>query len=237
MRTSFAIIVFTLASLSLWGQKYPERRMVRAGNSQYEKQNYVEAEVAYRRAIEKTPDSYEASDNLAKSLYKQKRWDEAAKLLAPLAADSLRREHSAAAYYDLGNALFRQRKLEEALEAYKQSLRINPDDMEAKFNLAYTQKLLDKNKGGGQDDKQDDQNQDQQQQDQQQQGRNKDQKQDQQDGNDGSKPQPQPGDQAGVSRQEAEQMLQAIQAAEDKTREKTDGEKVRAAAAKGGKNW
>ena len=73
------------------------------------------------------------------------------------------------AFYNLGNAQFKQQKYKEALESYKQSLRLNPADQQAKYNYAYTKRLLDDNKdggGGGDDDKNQDkdQNQDQQQQ-------------------------------------------------------------------------
>ncbi|WP_304401580.1 tetratricopeptide repeat protein [uncultured Alistipes sp.] len=127
-------------------QKYPERRHIRSGNGQYEKGDYTGAEVSYLRALEKTPDSYESAFNLADALYKQKRYDEAAEICGRLAADSLHGQHAARAWFNRGNALFQQRKLEEALEAYKNSMRLDPDDMEAKFNYAYTKKLLEKEK-------------------------------------------------------------------------------------------
>ena len=85
------------------------------------------------------------------------------------AADSLRTDgERAEAFYNLGNAQFKQQKYKEALESYKQSLRLNPADQQAKYNYAYTKRLIDDNEdggGGGDDKNQDkDQNQDQQQQ-------------------------------------------------------------------------
>ena len=44
-------------------------------------------------------------------------------------------ELASAAWYNLGNALYRQQQLERALEAYKQALRLNPRDGDAKHNL------------------------------------------------------------------------------------------------------
>ncbi len=220
MKRILTFILAVMASAPLAAQRYPERGIVRAGNRQYERENYVEAEINYRRALEKSPECYEATANLAKSLYKQKRWDEAAGLFGRIAVDSLHRSSAAATWYDNGNALFQQRKLEEAIEAYKQSLRINPSDQEAKFNLAYAQKLLDKNKGGGDDDKD-----------------NKDNKDNQQDQQKQPEPRPaQPKDaREGMSEQEAAQILQAMQMSEDKTREKVDEKKPKEAPR--GKNW
>ena len=91
------------------------------------------------------------------------------------AADSLRTdEERAEAFYNLGNAQFKQQKYKEALESYKQSLRLNPADQQAKYNYAYTKRLIDDNEdggGGGDDDKNQDKDQNQ---DQQQQGNGQD---------------------------------------------------------------
>ena len=266
MRSTIILGLMLLWAGSAFGQKYPERRDIRSGNKLYEKGDYTEAEVAYRRALEKASESYEGNFNLADALYKQKRYDEAAQMNARLAADSAYAEYAAAAYFNQGNALFQQRKLEEALEAYKNCMRLDPNDQQAKFNYAYTKKLLEKdqqNQQNNQDNQQNnnqnnqqnqdqnkDQNDNQQNQDKNQQDQNKDQDnqnsqnpQDQQ--NDGSgdqnrdqqdqnqQPQPQNG---GMSREEAERMLDAVQGSEDNTKKKVDAQKVRAVGASG-KNW
>lgn len=271
IRSTIIVVLMLFSAGAAFGQKYPERRDIRSGNKLYEKGDYTEAEVAYRRALEKNPESYEGNFNLADALYKQKRYDEAAQLNARLAADSASVEHAAAAYFNQGNALFQQRKLEEALEAYKSCMRLDPNDQEAKFNYAYTKKLLEKenqnqnnqnnlNNQNDQNQNQDqnkDQNDNQQNQDQNQQDQNKDQNNDQNDQNnqndqnpqdqqnDGSggqnpdqqdqnqQPQPQNG---GMSREEAERMLDAVQSSEDNTKKKVDAQKVRAVGASG-KNW
>ena len=158
------------------------------------------------------------------------------------AADSLRTdEERAMAFYNLGNAQFKQQKLKEALQSYKNSLLLNPLDMEAKYNYAYTKKLLEDQQqdGGGGNDNQD-QNQDQNQnqnQDQQQGGndqkqdQNKDQKQDQ---NQDQQPQSQQ-PQQGISEQEQQQILDAIQAQEDRTQEKL--KEKQGVIVRGTKNW
>jgi tetratricopeptide (TPR) repeat protein len=164
-------------------------------------------------------------------------------------------------HYNAGNSLFQQRKLEEALEEYKNALRANPSDMDAKFNLAYTKKLLEKDKQQqqqNQDDKNQDKNKDQnqdnkdnkdqqqnqdQQQDKQNQDQNKDKDNNQDKNNDQNqqqnqddKQQPQDSKQS-MSRNDAEQLLNAMQMSEDKTREKVDAQEAKAAVAVSGKNW
>lgn len=244
-RLRFALLVMPglCVALSASAQKYPERSTIRSGNKQYEKGDYVGAEVSYRRALEQNPRSGEAAFNLVDALYKQELYDEAAQVAVQVAADSSDTGRMAKAYYNQGNALFQQRKLKEALEAYKSSLRLNPADQEAKFNLAYTKKLLEQDKDN--QDQQNDKNQDQDQQnDKNQNNKNPDQdkndpkndpKQDQSDkdqgkNDEGKQPPPQ------MSKEEAERMLDAMQGNEDNTKEKMEGDKVKMVG-RSGKNW
>lgn len=118
------------------------------------------------------------------------------------------------AHYNKGNALFGERKLEEALESYKEAMRNDPADMDAKFNYAYVKKLLEKSD----DDQPQEQPEEQPQGGQGEQGG----------GDDGQEPQG-----GGMSRADAEAMLDALAAQE---RTETEGEK-RPAATATGKNW
>lgn len=244
MKALFCTFVSVLLTLGASAQRYPERSDIRSGNRAYEQGDFPRAEVAYRRALEKAPDSPEANFNLSNALYKQERYDEAAKLAGQIAADTTDVLRQAKAYYNQGNAYFKQRKLQEALEAYKNSLRINPSDQEAKFNLAYTQKLLEQNQDDDQNkdkDKNKDQNdQNQQNQDNSNQDKNDDQNQQQQNPdnpnqqNDQQEQQPPP--QGGMSQEEADRMLDAMQGNEDNTKQKMEEKKVRPVG-RSGKNW
>ncbi|MDR0955238.1 MAG: tetratricopeptide repeat protein [Rikenellaceae bacterium] len=262
--------IMTLALLAmgqvLFGQLLPERRKVRQGNREYARENYVEAESRYMGALSKNPASYEGNFNLGTALYKQGRFAEAEERFGQLSQVPYLPETWAQTLYNQGNAQVSQyktggdkEKLKGALEAYKQSLRINPNDQEAKFNLAYVQKLLEDEEGGGgggnddqNQDQDQDQNQDQQNQDQNQDQQNQDQNQDQQDQNQDQQDQDQnqdsgdPNEQQGegqqpppqgqMSREEAEQLLSALQNSEDQTREKVDAQQA-AVVQKSGKNW
>ena len=243
--------VFTLlGSADAHAQKYKERRFIRSGNELYEKGDYVESEVSYRRAIEEAAGSLEANYNLAASLYKQEQFKEAAQMYESIRADStIENEVSSQVLYNSGNSLFKQRELEKALEAYKSSLRINPNDMEAKFNLAYTQKLLeeDKKKQEQEDQNKDDQDKKDDQQDKENQNKDDQKDKDDKEGDkdqdkkdDQQKPEDKEGEgeqnRGNISKQDAEQMLNAVQMEEDKTREKQDAKKVKTVG-KSGKNW
>ncbi len=257
-------MVFLFAALGASAQNMPERSEVRRGNRQYNKGNYEKSIERYERALGAAPESFEAIYNLGNALYKAERFDKAEQTMRKAAADSLRADgERAEAFYNLGNAQFKQQKYKEALESYKQSLRLNPDDQEAKYNYAYTKRMLDENKdggGGGNDDQNQDKDQNQ---DQQQQGGGED-KQDKQDGDrqqddqnqqgddqeqqgeQQNPPQPDKGDEgdeqgeqqpvpAGISPQEQEQMLDAIQAQEDRTQDKL--KEKQGVVVRGKKNW
>lgn len=265
MQRYVILLAALLAAVSALGQQMPERREVRKGNRLYNKGEYQQSIERYGRALMLDPASFEATYNLGNALSKAEMYDKAEQMQNRAAADTLRSDtERAEAYYNLGNTQFRQKKYREALESYKRSLLLNPDDREAKYNYAYTKHLLDdeqKNGGGGGGD-QNQQNKDQQNQqgqnnqNQQGQDQNKDQNKDQQDqnkdqqdqnqdqqgqgqgqpdGKDGEQGegQPRPED---ISPQEQEQMLDAIQAQEDRTQEKLK-EKRRAMVVRSGKNW
>ncbi len=239
-------------------QKMPERRLVRKGNRQFGRERYDKSIESYTRALEAAPTSFEAAYDLANAMFRAERYDSAEQTLKSVVADSTRSDiDRSEAVYNLGNAQFAQQKLKEALASYRAAMRLNPDDQEAKYNYAYTKHLLqqqeqqeqqqnDRNKDGGNDDQNKDQSQDQK---QNQQGDDKQDNapNDPQQG-DGEQNRPQDGDrddrsegegqpqpQSGISEQEREAMLEAIQAQEDKTQDKLK-EKT-GVLVRGGKNW
>lgn len=255
-------VVLTVATLALaasaYAQKFPERRHIREGNRHYESQRFADAEKAYRRALQKDSLSVEGAFNLGDAHYATGNFAAAEEQFRRVAErkEGVNNEQKAAAYYNLGNAQFQQQKMGEALESYKESLKLNPSNLEAKFNYAYT-KAMKEQQEQNQDNQQNQDNKDQQN-DQQQQGNNNQQQNQQQNNNDqqqgqddqqqqqpeqpeGDKPKPsegadqQPQSQVGPSK-ENEQVLNAVQAAEDKTREKVDAERV-VGVARSGKNW
>nr|WP_290015553.1 tetratricopeptide repeat protein [uncultured Alistipes sp.] len=247
----FLYILFLFAFLSASAQQMPERREVRKGNRSYHKGDYQKAVERYTQALTYAPGSFEGTYNLGSALCKAEMFDKAEQTMARAAADTLRTdEERAQAFYNLGNAQFLQKKYKEALESYRRSLLLDPADMEAKYNYAYTKKLLDENEN--QNSENNNNQQQEQEQDKNQQEQSRDNNQEQQDNNeeerDGQQD-PSESDQndknnnegqeqpvpAGISEQEQQQMLDAIQAQEDKTQEKL--KEKQGVIVRGGKNW
>ncbi|MBP3482569.1 MAG: tetratricopeptide repeat protein [Alistipes sp.] len=266
------LFIFTLAAAAfvasvseVAAQSLPERSLVRKGNRQFGRERYEKSVDSYTRALEAAPNNFEATYNLSNALFRSERYDKAEQTMMRAAADSTRTDtERAEAFFNLGNTQFMQKKLQEALESYKNSLRLNPSDMEAKYNYAYTKRLLeqqqnqenqddkdnkddkqdgqqdkDKQQGDGKDNNDNGQNDDRDSQgDDKQQNSGQDDDRDGQDDNGGQDDKQ--GDdsrqsQSGISPEQQEAMLEAIQAQEDKTQEKV--KEKQGVIVRSSKNW
>ena len=208
-----------------------DRKEVRAGNRQYKKGNWQNAEIEYRKAQAKDSTSFAAGYNLAGALYREGNFDEAAKTLDRLKEIAPASGRAADYFYNQGNVAVQKKDWKAAVEAYKQSILLNPEDLEAKENYAYAKQMLkdEEQQGGGGDNQQDQDNKDQDN-NQDNSGQNQNQN-DNPDQNQGDRPDPQQAPQQGegdakISPQQAQQMLKAIQAREKKTQDKVNKEKA-----------
>lgn len=182
-------ILYLLAVVSLCCGCDKEKNALREGNKQFEKKAFDKAESAYRNSLAADSLYKTAEYNLAAASYKQGKSDKllsAAKYYESylLSLDHNDTLQTSACTYDIANTYFQisqsdsikaseQSKLflQKAAELYKQSLRLNPQDTNAKYNLALTQHLLkedEQQKNDQQQQQQQDQNQQQNQQQQQQ---------------------------------------------------------------------
>ncbi|GHU57576.1 hypothetical protein FACS189411_11510 [Bacteroidia bacterium] len=202
-----------------------ERTNVREGNKLYRQEKFTESEIAFRKSLEVNPRSIEGTFNLGDALYKQEKFPEAAEQYQLLAGQTQKlisdnpanADRMAQVFHNLGNIGMKNKEYAKSIEAYKQSLRLNPRNDETRYNLALAQKLLsDQQQDQDQDnkdDKQDQQNQDQNQDDQQQQPPK-------QDNNKENKTQEQKQPDEQMSQDNAQQILDAFLQDEKDTQEK-----------------
>ena len=241
-RLVVAVICAAAISPSLHGQE--EREYIRKGNRLYRKSEFAGSEGMYRLAEEEGKSSGDAVFNLGDALYRQNRFGEAAEEFSRAVqtgeADSLRQ---ADGFYNLGNSLLKEQKFSESINAYINSLKLNPDNIQAKYNLAYAQDQLKKQEEQQQQQQDQDQNQDQNQDKQNQQDQqnkdqddNKDQEQKQQDDQQ-QQQQEQQQQQSSMSREDAKRLLDALAANEKETQEKVLREKAAGARVRVIKNW
>jgi Ca-activated chloride channel family protein len=115
----------------------------RQGNKLYNQGRYDEALSAYQKAQAEQPDLAELHYNVGNTLHHKEDYQgAAAETLQGLSkADP---DLRAQAYYNLGNSFYRQGQFAEAVAAYKEALKLNPDDQDAKHNLELAQRQLDK---------------------------------------------------------------------------------------------
>lgn len=227
----YSLTAFLLALACGVCMAQTDRKEVRAGNRQYKKGNWQNAEIEYRKAQAKDSTSFAAGYNLAGALYREGNFDEAAKTLDRLKEIAPASGCAADYFYNQGNVAVQKKDWKAAVEAYKQSILLNPEDLEAKENYAYAKQMLkdEEQQGGGGDNQQDQDNKDQ---DNNQDNSGQDQNQnDNPDQNQGDRPDPQQDPQQGegdakISPQQAQQMLKAIQAREKKTQDKVNKEKA-----------
>lgn len=112
-----------------------QNQTIETGNNYYRQQQYDKAESEYRRAMTTPPPDKIAKFNLASSLIRQGKTDDANKLLSELSIKEDKPDVRSKATYDRGVIYTQQKKLEESIELYKQTLRLNPNDKEARENL------------------------------------------------------------------------------------------------------
>jgi tetratricopeptide (TPR) repeat protein len=137
---------------------------VNGGNDHYDKDQFAESEVNYRKALEKEQGLVEGHFNLGDALYKQGKFADAAQAYQEAIQRTTDKERKALAYYNIGNALVKGQDLQNAVKAYIESLKLNPEDPATKHNLSYVLRQMQQ-----QQHQQQRQNQQQNQQQQQQQ--------------------------------------------------------------------
>ena len=226
------ILILALAS-AVTVSAQTDRKEVRAGNRAFRKGDFRKSEIDYRRAVLKDSLSVAAQYNLASSLYRQDDYDGAQKALSSIAETVSGIEAAgtkADFYFNQGDVALAQKDYASAVKSFRQSLLLRPDDMDAKENYIYAKEMLRQsqdNQGGHDGDNsqnQDDQN------NQNNQDNNQQQNNDNQQQNNQNQQNPQDQNNAAaegnISRQQARQMLNAIQAKEKETQDKVKKEKA-----------
>ena len=229
------VATLLLLLLAMSASAQTDRQYIREGNRLFHRGDYANAEVSYRKALEKNPKNPQATFNLGNALMAQKKDSAAVEQFQSATRLETNPLRKAQAFHNIGVICQTHKMYGEAIEAYKNSLRLNPNDDESRYNLVlckHQKKKQDQQKQKqnqqGNDDKNKDDKKDQQKQDQ-----NKD-KQDKQDQNkDQQKEQPKPQ----MSKENAEQLLNAAIQNEKQTQDKMKKAQQQPQRRKVQKNW
>ena len=133
-------------------------------NIAFENEEYEEALNEYEKVSEDYPDRPEPDYNSANALYRMEDYEQAEEELdralgevSNVEDEILAASLAANTQFNLGNVLFQREEYEHAIEAYKQVLRDNPDDVEAKHNLELALRQLQEQQQQEQEQQQDQQ--------------------------------------------------------------------------------
>ncbi len=214
-------------------------REVYEANKLLKKKKYDKAEEKYNTALQHESNNQIALYNLATNNYLQQNAAQAREgyeRAASLTDDPVQRART---YYNIGNTHMLEKNWDAAIESYKKSLLLNPADENARYNLAYAQKMKKKDENQqNQNQQNQDQNQDQnndsqdnkdqqnksqnsKNQQNQQQNQKKEQQKDKQNKGDEQQKSQQPKPEPKLSKEEAERALQGLR---NKSRQKGQGD-------------
>lgn len=212
MRRCAYIAVILLVSTLTFAQ-HPSKLM-REGLLEYKQGNFDQAISKYKQAVQKGADKNLANYNIGTAYYKAGKQDSALMHWQTVATTDQDKELQARTWHNIGNSFVKQGSLDKAVDAYKNSLKLNPKDEDTRYNLAYAQRKL----------------QAQQQQQQQQKQQNKDEKKEQKEEPKQDKKQDQ---KENLNKEDAEKILQAM----DNKEKNLHKEKKQGIPASPSKDW
>lgn len=112
-----------------------EKQVIKQGNKAYENKEYEKAAAEYKKVTDKNPANKTANYNLGNALYKSSKADDAVKAFENAAGAATDKTDKSKAFYNKGVVLQNNNKLPECIDAYKNALKLNPQDEDARQNL------------------------------------------------------------------------------------------------------
>jgi Ca-activated chloride channel homolog len=242
MKTNLILFVIMLIQINVFSQNI--NKDIRQGVKLYEDSSYVEAEQKFRNALQKDQDSFVSSFNLADAIYKQENYEKSESLFKALTEKAETKKEKSMSYHNFGNSLFKQKKIKESVEAYKNALRNNPSDIESKYNLSLAQKLLKKQKENKEDKKEDDKKEEEKEEEKKEEEEKEEEKKEEEEKEEEENKEPQdqqkpetPQDPNEMTEEEAQQMLDALEQQEKELQEDLQKKKRKAVNLKIEKDW
>ena len=227
-RKIISLYMMFCCTLFATAQTMTESDHIRNGNKLYADSLFEKAEIEYRKALELNPKSVDAMYNLGNALFwqavnSQEKGDEALNQYSTAAKLETDKEKLAQIYHNIGTLLYSAQQYPQSVEAYKESLRNNPCDHETRYNLAkamHMNKQQQQNQQDQQENQDQQQNQEEQQQQEQQQNQEQQQREQQEQQEQESQQQQTQQNDEQISKENAEQILNALMQDEKDIQEK-----------------
>tara|TARA_Y100000385_G_scaffold59838_2_gene57992 strand:+ start:935 stop:1636 length:702 start_codon:yes stop_codon:yes gene_type:complete len=223
MKRIFVIICVLISILSFSQDKV---ELLNKGNEYFQEEDFEKAEEYYKKSLEVDNQYYKANLNTGHSLFRQafsliqeqdttglKECLESSELFYRSSLEvTTNKNEKSESLYNLGNAQLLSQNLEESIESYKKSLRLFPENMNAKNNLALAQYLLNKKQENQEDSKKEQENKEEEEKNNQsQENKQKDQAEEKVEE---------------LSKEEIEQILKALEREEEEVQEDLQKKKI-----------
>lgn len=169
MKKRLVIGMMLSVAMALKGYAQDDQKTIRNGNRLYKEGQYEQAQSLYQQAATNSPSNAVARYNLGNALYRNNQFADAEKEFDAAITAAPDKALAQKAWYNKGLALIKQKKLEESIEAWKEALRLDPTDEDARANLQKALSELNKQKQNQQQEQQQQKQQQNQQQLQRQQ--------------------------------------------------------------------
>ena len=202
-----------------------DRQIIRSGNKLYRHQDFAKSEVEYRKALSKNPGNAQAVYNLGCALMAQEKDSAAVVQFQNAGKMEQGKMRKAKSFHNIGFICQRHQMYGEAIEAYKEALRNNPADNETRYNLALCKRLLKNQPQNQQNKPKEDKKQEKE--------HNQDRQDKEKKNNDQQKQQPK----EQMSKENAEQLLNAAIQAEKATKERMKKAMQQPRSRRLQKNW
>jgi len=108
---------------------------INKGNDYYRSKEFDKAAEQYENALRISKTDLNAKFNLAATYFRLERKEDASRLFTEIAKEATDASLRSKAHYNNGVILSSEKKLEASVEAYKNALRQNPGDNDARENL------------------------------------------------------------------------------------------------------
>ena len=194
-------ILLCLAFAILTATAQTDRQYIRRGNAAFATKKYGVAEVNFRKALAANAHNAIAAYNLGCAMQAQHKDSLALQNYTLATKNETDKARRASAFHNMGTVYQAKKDYQKAIEAYKNALRNNPHHANARYNLTQCMRLLKK-------------------QQQQKNNKNDNNKNKNKDNNKQDKPQNKPKQDQGMSKDNAEQMLNAAMQEEKATQER-----------------
>ena len=127
--------IICILGLTLHSFSQTQNALIRKGNKLYKEGDFDKSITEYEQAVKIDPKNALANFNFANALFRKEKWEDAEKNFENVIANAPDRAVREKGFYNKGVALTKQKKLEESIDAYKNALRLDPNDEDARVNL------------------------------------------------------------------------------------------------------